>query len=77
MKELKYFYMNGCPYCRKVEKYMKDNNIDAEMIDIYGNPENKKDLIKFGGEEQVPMILVDGKPLYESDDIIKWFKENM
>jgi len=47
------------------------------MIDIKANHANEEELIRLGGKDQVPMLLIDGKPLYESGDIIKWFKENM
>lgn len=48
---------------------------DVELVDIKeGN--NNEDLIKRGGKDQVPCLFIDGKPLYESDDIIKYFKEN-
>lgn len=68
--------MKACPFCIRVILYMKKNNINAEMIDINADPKNKEELIKQGGKDQVPMLLIDGKPLYESVDIIKWFKEN-
>lgn len=69
--------MERCPFCKKVIQYMKRNNIeDVEMVDIEADPKNKDELIALGGMYQVPMLLIDGKPLYESDDIIKWFKEN-
>ncbi|WFA08414.1 glutathione S-transferase N-terminal domain-containing protein [Tissierella sp. Yu-01] len=77
MKDLKFYYMEGCPFCNKVRKYMKDNDITVEMMDIHADHKNQEDLIKLGGIDQVPMLLIDGKPLYESDDIIQWFKENM
>lgn len=48
---------------------------DVELVNIKeGN--NNEDLIKRGGKDQVPCLFIDGKPLYESDDIIKYFKEN-
>ena len=56
---------------------MEKNNIKVEMLDINLNPQNQKNLIETGGMDQVPMLLIDGDPLYESSDIIKWFKENM
>lgn len=56
---------------------MKRNNIEAEMANIHEDPKNREELIKLGGKEQVPMLLIDGKPLYESEDIISWLKENM
>lgn len=77
MKELKLYYKAECPFCKKVMQYMDRNNIKVEMMDIKGDPKNQKDLIEIGGMDQVPMLLIDGKPLYESDDIIQWFKDNM
>jgi len=77
MKELKFYYMPTCPFCKKVIQYMDRNNIEVEMLDIKADPKNQKDLIEIGGIDQVPMLLIDGKPLYESDDIIQWFKNNM
>ena len=35
-----------------------------------------KYLIEHGGKEQVPCLFIDGKPLYESLDIIAWLEEH-
>lgn len=74
--ELKFYYMESCPYCKKVIRYMDKNNISVEMADIRKDPKNQEDLVRIGGLDQVPMLLIDGKPLYESSDIIEWFKNN-
>ena len=76
MQDLKLFIMEGCPYCNKVRRYIKDNDISVELVDIHADPRNQEDLMKLGGQDQVPMLLIDGKPLYESSDIIEWFKKN-
>lgn len=71
------YYKAECPFCQKVLNYMMDNCQikDVELVDIKeGN--NNEDLIKRGGKDQVPCLFIDGKALYESDDIIKYFKEN-
>lgn len=77
MRNLKFYYMDVCPFCQKVMKYMEDNDISVEMVDIKANSQNQEELIRVGGKDQVPMLLIDGDPLYESDDIIQWFKENI
>ncbi len=77
MKDLKFYYMPTCPFCKKVMRYMEKNNINVEMKDIIADPKNQEELIQLGGIDQVPMLLIDGKPLYESSDIIQWFKDNM
>lgn len=77
MQELKLYVMEVCPFCKKVVRYIDKNNIDGvEIMDIKKDPKNQEDLIKLGGKDQVPMLLIDGKPLYESSDIIQWFKDN-
>lgn len=75
--KLELYYKETCPFCQKVLHYMMDNCQikDVELVNIKeGN--NNEDLIKRGGKDQVPCLFIDGKPLYESDDIIKYFKEN-
>ena len=74
--ELKFYYMESCPYCKKVIRYMDKNNISVEMADVRKDPKHQEDLVRIGGLDQVPMLLIDGKPLYESSDIIEWFKNN-
>ncbi len=32
------------------------------------------DLVRVGGKKQVPCLVVGGKPLYESDDIIAYLR---
>jgi len=39
-------------------------------------PEIQQELITIAGKTQVPCLVINGKPLHESDDIIKWLKEN-
>ncbi|HLR20863.1 MAG TPA: glutaredoxin [Tissierellaceae bacterium] len=76
MENLKFYYMEQCPFCKKVMSYMRRNDINVEMVDINADPKNKEELERIGGKVQVPMLLIDEEPLYESDDIISWFKEN-
>ncbi|QNO16608.1 glutathione S-transferase N-terminal domain-containing protein [Alkalicella caledoniensis] len=77
IKDIKLYVMQGCPFCNKVEKYVKENNLSVELVDIKADPKYEDELVRLGGKDQVPMLLVDGKPLYESDDIIEWFKEKL
>ncbi len=66
-----------CPYCRKVMKYITDSGRDdIEMKDIVEDDENRKRLIEVGGKQQVPCLFIDGRPLYESGDIIAWLSDH-
>lgn len=78
MTELKLYKKDSCPFCQKVMKFMEKNGIDnIEMKDIIKDPTNKEFLIENGGMNQVPCLFIDGKAMYESDDIIQYFKDNL
>lgn len=76
MHDLVLYYMPTCPFCLKVLNYMKKNDIDLKLKDTMARPEYRRELLKIGGKTQVPCLVIDGKALYESDDIIHWLKEN-
>lgn len=70
---LELYYMQSCPYCKKVVDFLDSKQVNYTLKDIY-NPENYTQLIKLGGEAQVP-FLVDTdnlKHMYESEDIINY-----
>lgn len=76
MPELVLYYMPTCPFCQKVISHMRKNDIEVTMKDTLSNRSYLRELLKIGGKTQVPCLVIDGMPLYESDDIIGWFKEN-
>lgn len=76
MSKLKLYYRPMCPFCRKVLSFTEENNVSLELKDISGNPEANEELMSIGGKTQVPCLVIDGKPLYESDDIIQWLRDN-
>ena len=74
--DLTLYHYYECTYCGKVHKYLKANNIVVPMKNTRENPAYRAELIKIGGKGQVPCLVNDGLALYESDDIIEWFREN-
>ncbi|MBO4496449.1 MAG: glutathione S-transferase N-terminal domain-containing protein [Clostridiales bacterium] len=40
------------------------------------NNEYYQVLLRVGGIDQVPCLFIDGKALYESDDIVQWLREH-
>ncbi|MDY3118427.1 MAG: glutathione S-transferase N-terminal domain-containing protein [Peptoniphilus sp.] len=67
-----------CPFCKKVESFMKENNIDNVDV-VYVDKDNaaKEALIQGGGNKQVPCLHFGDQWMYESDDIIAYMKENL
>lgn len=76
MKDYKLFVGTICPYCRKVENFMEENNIEIEIVNIEEDREAMNELIEKGGKRQVPCLYHDGEYIYESDDIIKFLGQN-
>ena len=74
--ELELFMKPTCPYCIKVMNFMSENNISIPLRDIVADESAAETLIAIGGKRQVPCLFIDGKPLYESGDIIEWLRDN-
>lgn len=72
-QDLLLYVKPGCPYCLKVLRYLDENGIRIETRNVFeGN--NLQDLVAIGGKNQAPCLIIDGSPLYESDDIIAYLK---
>ena len=73
--KLELLYFESCPFCQKVLMFIRNkHNIilkDTRMNKVY-----KEELLKATGKLQVPCLLVDGKPLLESNDIVEFLDNN-
>lgn len=72
MAQYELFIRSMCPYCRKVQAYMQSAGIELPTYDISVDDSARETLIREGGKQQVPCLFIDGKALYESDDIIAY-----
>ncbi|SDK99447.1 glutaredoxin family protein [Halanaerobium congolense] len=78
MFDLVLYYYPTCPYCRKVTRFIDKHDLEEiELKNINQDEEAEAELIEVGGKRQVPCLFINGKPLYESNDIINWFKSNL
>jgi len=66
-----------CPFCRKVESFLADNSIAINTVYFDDDDSLRDTLSSLGGKAQVPCLIINGVPLYESDDIITWFKDEI
>jgi glutaredoxin len=76
LPELVLYKADWCPFCRKVMRYIAQRwpygEATIKMRDIDRDAGAKQDLLRVGGKDQVPCLFVDGTPMYESDDIIRY-----
>lgn len=64
-----------CPFCRRVLTAVEaQGRTDITMHNIHASEEDRRTLVQVGGMEQVPCLFIDGKPMYESLDIIAWLE---
>ena len=71
---LELYYSPYCPFCVKVLNAMKSIDISVELKNIDEDQDATRKLVEIGGKRQVPCLFIDGKPMYESDDIIAYLR---
>ena len=76
--KLKLYYFPQCPYCVRVLMAIRELNITSiELCDIHENQDHNHFHIKTTGRTTVPCLYIDGKPMFESADIVAWLKSNI
>ena len=77
--KLELFKRDTCPYCVKVQMFIEELGVEdqIEQLDITKDPAACERLIEVGGKQQVPCLFIDGRPLYESRDIMNWIEANL
>lgn len=68
------YYKKSCPYCVRVLRFLESNGITLDLRDTM-QPGNQNDLIRIGGKKQVPCLVINGRALYESEDIITYLRD--
>ena len=76
--KLELYTHDYCPYCRTVINTMAELNIKDKVIfhDILSDDDKMAELIRLSGKKQVPCLVVDGKPMQESEDIRQFLLDN-
>ena len=76
MPELTLYYRADCGYCRKVLRFINDQQISLTLKNVAEGQAIRQELIAVAGSTQVPCLVINGRPMHESDDIIRWLREN-
>ena len=70
------YIRTSCPYCKKILDYLKEHRKTLPICDADRDPAIATALRSIGGKTQFPCLLINGKPLYESVDILHWLKKH-
>lgn len=74
---LELYYYDSCPFCQRVLSVIKKNNIKVDYKDIHEGTTNLQKLTQITGRRTVPCMFIDGEPMHESADIMKWLEKNV
>ena len=70
------FYYDECFFCHKVLMEIKSLNLKVSYRHIYEDQKNLQTLLEKTGRKTTPCLFINGEPMFESDDIIEWLREN-
>lgn len=76
MPELTLYHFPSCPFCRVVADCLDRLEREIPQRNIQTDAGAREELVKIGGKSQVPCLVIDGEPLYESSDIVRWLEAN-
>ena len=75
------YQFQACPFCVKTRRAMRRLGVDIELRDAKGDPRWREQLLREGGQLQVPCLFIPGEGdsrwLYESDDIIAFLDQRV
>jgi len=70
------YHFQGCPYCQVVDDAIERLHVpNVEYRDILEEPKYRDELIGLNGIRQVPCLVVDGKPMLESKEIVAFLEK--
>ena len=77
-QNLALYQYQACPFCVKVRREMKRQNLNIDIVDAKQD-DNKQQLLSGGGQLKVPCLKIetDGQTqwLYESKEIIQYLNQ--
>ncbi len=76
--KLELFYYAQCPFCHMVVSHIKKLDLTEKIIfkNTLEDPANRDFHMKTTGRTTVPCLYIDGKPMFESRDIMEWLTQN-
>lgn len=60
MKSVKIYSTPTCPWCIRTKKFLKDNNIPFEDMDVSSDEKAAQEMIQKTGQMGVPVLDIEG-----------------
>ena len=72
--ELVLYAYDGCPYCQRVYQTLDALGVEVEMRNTMMDRQHRADLVEATGRRTVPCLFIDGQPMHESREIVRWLQ---
>ena len=67
MKSVVVFSTPTCSWCRKLKSYLKENKVRFKDIDVSMNQSAARDMIRKSGQQGVPQMWINNRPIVGFD----------
>jgi glutaredoxin len=76
---LQLFHKWQCPYSARVRNFIDEHRLgdEIEYVEIHEVEGAGDKLAQMTGKSQVPCLVIDGKPILESSEIVQWLQQNL
>ena len=76
---LQLFHKWQCPYSARVRDFIDEHQLGDKIqyVEIHEVDGAQEKLAELTGKSQVPCLVIDGKPMLESRDIVQWLQQNL
>jgi glutaredoxin 3 len=61
MKNVKIYSTPTCPYCIKAKKFLDENNVGYENVDVSSDQAAAREVTEKSGQMGVPVLDIDGR----------------
>jgi glutathione S-transferase len=77
--KLQLFHKWQCPYSARVRDFVDEHGLGdrIEYVEVHEAEGAQDKLAQITGMSQVPCLVVDGKPMLESREIVQWLQQNL
>lgn len=67
MKKVIVFSTPTCGWCTKLKRYLKQNQVRFQDVDVSKDPSAARDMVRKTGQQGVPQIWIDNYPIVGFD----------
>lgn len=60
-KSVKVYSTPTCPYCKMAKKFLEENNVEYQNLDVSADPAAAKEMTDKSGQMGVPVLDIDGQ----------------